>query len=140
MLTDRPAIQTVTLHNIDPANQTAQLEVVLQGITQVNHQVQVQLNGSYLTTINLNGAAHTSTKLPVSTAVLWEGDNTVKVTAAGGEVDLSAVDVLRISYTHKYRADSDALSCSVGSQAALVSGFSTASVRVIDIGSTAVRG
>jgi hypothetical protein len=129
-----PANQTVTLANIDTSSRAdAQLEVVVQGLTALEHHIQIQFNGSYVGTIDFTGATNKSKTLPVSAASLREGANTVTLTATGGDLDYGAVDVLRVTYAHTYRADNDWLSFSVGNHSAAVSGFSTPSIRVIDI-------
>ena len=134
LVSSDPLDQTMTLQNIDTTSTApAQLEVILQGFTELNHQVQVQLNGSYVGTINFSGATHKSSTLPVNSALLKEGANTVTLTAAGGDVDYSFVDALRMTYAHSYRADNDSLSFSVGNRAAFVTGFSSAAIRVIDV-------
>jgi len=129
-----PVDQTVTLQNINSnSNAAAQLEVVLQGYTEVAHQVQVQFNGSYVGTIYFSGTTNKSSTLPVSTALLREGANTVTLVATGGDIDFSGIDALRITYSHTYRADNDRLFFSVGNRSAQVNGFSSAAIRVIDI-------
>jgi hypothetical protein len=133
-LSSDPVTQNLTLQNIDAAaNAGAQLEVVLQGFTEVDHQVQVELNGSYVGTVSFSGVTHKSSTLPINGALLREGVNAVTMTAAGGDVDFSLVDVLRMTYAHSYRADNDSLSFSVGTRSASVSGFTSASIRVIDV-------
>lgn len=133
ILSTDPVTQNVSLQNVDAGAGGAQLEVVIQGFTEVAHQVQVQLNGTYVGTINFNGATHKSTTLPINGALLHEGSNVVTMTAAGGDSDLSLVDALRMTYAHSYRADNDSLSFSVGNRAAFVTGFSSAAIRVIDV-------
>jgi hypothetical protein len=134
IVTSAPANQTVTLHNVNGNTQaSAQLQVIMQGFTTLGHQIQVQLNGTYVGTVNFNGSLNQSTTLPVNVALLHEGDNTVTLTAAGGQTDISFVDALRVTYPHVYVADNDKLSFSVSSRAVVVSGFSTANIRVIDI-------
>jgi len=129
-----PITQNLSLQNIDAtSNAGAQLEVVIQGFTEVAHQIQVQLNGSYVGTINFSGGTHNSSTLPINGALLREGANVVTLTAAGGDSDISLVDVLRMTYAHSYRADNDSLSFSVGNRSAAVSGFSSAAIRVIDV-------
>ena len=129
-----PANQTLTLQNIDTnSNAAAQLEVVIQGYTEADHHIQVQFNGSYVGTIDFSGMTNKSQTMAVSSALLREGANTVTLTATGGDLDFGAVDVMRITYAHTYRADNDSLSFSVGNRSALVAGFSSAAIRVIDI-------
>lgn len=129
-----PANQSVTLQNIDGNSKAdAQLQVVIQGLTAVDHHIQVQFNGSYVGTIDFTGVTNKSKDVPISAALLNEGANTVTLTATGGDRDFAAVDVLRVTYAHSYRADNDSLSFSVGDRSAAVSGFGSAAIRVIDI-------
>jgi hypothetical protein len=51
-----------------------------------------------------------------------------------GELDISLIEAVSLTYAHSYRADSNALRFSVGSgQTVVVSGFSSQAIRVIDI-------
>ncbi|HXM48975.1 MAG TPA: C25 family cysteine peptidase [Pyrinomonadaceae bacterium] len=129
-----PANQTITLQNINAnSNAPAQLEVVIQGYTEADHHILAQFNGSYVGTIDFSGMTNKSKTLPVNAALLKEGANFVTLTATGGDLDFGAVDVMRITYAHTYRADNDSLSFSVGNRGAAVSGFSSAAIRVIDV-------
>jgi len=133
VMTD-PAIQTMTLRNVDTESTVpVQLNVILQGFTEVAHQVQVQLNGAYVGTINFSGATHQSSTLAVNSSFLREGANTVTMTAAGGDSDISVVDAVRVTYAHAYRADNDLLTFSVGNRSAVVGGFSSPAIRVVDV-------
>jgi hypothetical protein len=131
----RAATQTLTVQNLNAAAAPdAQLEVVLQGYTNVNHQVQVQLNGAYVGTVSSSATAHPTTQFPIASSMLKEGDNTVTLIAAGGQSDISFVDAVRVTYPHSYRADNDTLNFTVpAGDAVSVTGFTTAHIRVIDI-------
>src|SRR5205085_11565636 len=52
----------------------------------------------------------------------------------GGDADVSLVDTIGLSYWRSYRAEGDALACTVeASRAVTISGFSDAAIRVMDV-------
>jgi hypothetical protein len=56
------------------------------------------------------------------------------LTARGGDADVSLVDVVRVTYPRKYRAEGDALRFPVpAGKSVTVEGFSDASIRAIDV-------
>jgi hypothetical protein len=130
--------QDLTITNLDANAPQAQLSVTLQGATDVDHQVQVQLNGMPVGTVNFNGRQHPTQSFPVDRSLLREGTNVLTLTAAASDLDISLVDAVSLSYAHRYRADSNALRFSVAAgQTVIVNGFSSAALRVIDISNAA---
>ncbi|HSS20331.1 MAG TPA: C25 family cysteine peptidase [Pyrinomonadaceae bacterium] len=116
------------------SEQTAQLEISLQGVTSEGHHVRVLLNGNDLGSVNFDNATHASEIFTVSGADLVEGENTVTLKATGGEEDISLVDVLRLTYSHQYVADNNYLALLVSDQQTKqFSGFDNANIRVIDV-------
>jgi autotransporter-associated beta strand protein len=133
-ITSNPATQSLTVNNLDPSSTQAQLSVTLQGVNDVAHEVQVQLNGSPVGTVSFTGRQHPVQSFTVSRALLHEGTNTVTLSGAGGGPDVSLVDSVSLTYAHSYRADNNALRFSVAAgQTIIVSGFTSAAIRVIDI-------
>jgi uncharacterized repeat protein (TIGR01451 family) len=121
-------------HLSTTSTQTAQLEVVLQGvITAFPHDVTVALNGTTLGDVNFIGQAQGTLSIGIPTGVLQSGSNTVTLTAQNGEYDTSLVDSIRITYPHTYAADSDQLKFTGrGGDELMVSGFASAPA-VVDI-------
>jgi hypothetical protein len=110
------------------------LEVALQGVTQVAHLVEVQINGVKAGTLSFNGQNQGVARLAVSQSALKEGANTVRLLSQGGQSDVSLVDYLRLTYWHSYVADSNQLRFPVtGKQTATVDGFSNPGIRVFDV-------
>jgi len=109
----------------------AQLEVGLQGVTAGAHNVVVALNGVTLGTVTLSDQTNTTMSFPAPSVV--SGANTVTLTASG-DLDISLIDHLTLTYEHSYRADNDALqfSAASGSQV-MINGFSNPQVRMVDI-------
>lgn len=119
------------------AGAAAQLEVVLQGVTNENHLVHLVMNGVDLGTIDFANTDHPSQKFTIPASVLHEGDNAVELTSMGGASDVSLIDVLRLTYDRKLLAESNALVFSVDSrESRRISGFTNPNVRVLDISDT----
>jgi hypothetical protein len=127
--------QTLNLSNLaTPAGGAASLDVAVQGVTYAAHQVQVLLNGNALGTINFSGQALGTQTFSLSQSALSEGANNVRLVALGGGADISLVGTLRITYWHKYAADSNQLRCTVqGGQRVALTGFTSTSIRVMDV-------
>jgi autotransporter-associated beta strand protein/YVTN family beta-propeller protein len=128
------ATQNLTVNNLDASSTQAQLSVTLQGATEVDHQVQIEVNGTPVGVVNFTGRAHPTQTFTVSRALLHEGANVVQLSATGGDTDVSLVDSVSLTYAHSYRADSNALRFSVpAGRTIVVNGFSSSSLRVIDV-------
>jgi hypothetical protein len=135
VIATNPTDQVITvrhLANATPADVT--VEVALQGVTQVPHRVNVELNGTRLGEVSFAGQAEVVGRFSLSQAVLKEGPNTVKLTQLGAESDVSLVDYIRITYPRTYTAENNALRFSLSSkQQATIDGFSSSAIRVLDI-------
>lgn len=130
-----PVDQTLDVPYYDAAStQTAQLEVSLQGvITAFPHDVTVALNGTTLGDVVFTGQNQGTLKISIPVGVLQSWSNTVTLTAQNGEYDTSLVNYIRITYSHRYLADSDQLKFTgrAGDELA-VGNFSSAPI-VLDI-------
>lgn len=117
------------------ANADTKLQVVLQGVTQgVAHSVQVSFNGVNLGDVNFSGQEEGTLSVSVPHELLTSGNNTVTLTALGGETDLSLVDVIRITYPRGYSAESDALNFTAQSGERIsIQGFHNRPTRLVDI-------
>jgi hypothetical protein len=130
-----PVQQTLTVNNFDgQSNLPVQIEVALQGLTEQAHQVQVQFNGSDVGTVTFSGVEHPVATFNVNRGLLHAGNNEVSLVSANGDLDISFIDSIRLTYAHQYRADNNAIAFSVsGGQAVRVGGFTTSNVRLIDV-------
>jgi len=134
ILSNAPTTATVPVVQLDPATNDGQLEVVVQGVTNQSHLVQVRFNGVDLGTINFANTAHPSQTFSVPAAALREGNNSVELTTLGGAADISLVDSLRLTYQRTYTAANEALIFSVNSdETKRVSGFTDDRIRIFDI-------
>jgi len=112
----------------------AQLEVSLQGVTQLPHTVWIYLNGAFAGEMLFHGQAEGTAKLSVSQALLREGDNQVRLAAQGGPSDVSLVGSVRLGYFHTFSADNNRLRfTATGRQAQTITGFSSGAIRVLDV-------
>ncbi len=129
-----PVTQTLTARNLNPAVSQAELNLSLQGVTEVAHQVSVQINNVTLGAVLFNGDRQGTNRFSVPPAVLQEGENVVTLTAQNGANDISLVDTIQLTYPHFYTADSDSLKFTAqGGEGITVAGFSNPAVQVFDI-------
>ena len=127
--------QRVTLNSLAlSARENAMIEVSLQGVTNLPHQVGISLNGSSIGWLVFNGQANAHEKIEVPHALLHEGENVVTLQSLNGPSDISLVDFIRITYQHSYRAENDALSFPAKSgQTTTINDFSSNDIRVFDV-------
>ncbi len=138
LVTSEAVDEAIAVRHLDPSGSDAVLEVTLQGVTEAgadaNHLVDVQVNGVRAGQLSFSGRQRGSQSFTLAASSLRDGDNTVTLTARGGDEDVSLVDVIRLTYPHTYGAEGDRLRLSAaGQQAVSVGGFSGAAIRVIDI-------
>jgi photosystem II stability/assembly factor-like uncharacterized protein len=112
----------------------AVIEVSLQGVTLLRHSVKVLFNGSDVGEVNFNGQAQGTAKLLVPQSQVREGENLVRLTAQGGDADVSLVDAVRLTYRHSYTADSNALRLTaLAGQRVTIDGFTSSAIRIVDV-------
>jgi hypothetical protein len=134
-----PVVQSLTVRHLDrQATANAQLEIALQGVTiggaAASHIVNVQLNGAPVGAITFDGQLHQTSVLNVSHSSLLEGNNTLTFTASGGDLDISLLDYVRLTYAHTFDADvNELMYTAMGGQSVKVAGFTSPKVRVIDV-------
>ena len=134
VLSSTPVMQNLTILNPDQnAATSARLEVALQGVGNVQHQVNVSFNSSMLGTLNFFGLAHQVQTFNIPVSSLNNGGNSITFTSTiPGTVSL--VDYVRVTYPHLLRADNNALRLSLRpSQSVSVDGFTSQNIRVIDV-------
>jgi hypothetical protein len=127
--------QKLTLNHISQsAREPAVIDVSLQGVTRLAHQVSVSVNGSPIGRVLFNGQANGRQKIEVSQALLREGNNVITLQSVNGPSDVSLVEAIRVTYQHRYQAENDSLSLTARSgETATISGFSTKDVQVFDV-------
>ncbi|GEM_PF-1468640 len=113
------------------------LEIALQGLTEQfgnpdDHQVKVALNGVQIGTIIFDGKDHKIERITIPKKLLREGINVLQFAAIGGAADVSLLDYVRLTYSHKFIADKDSLR-SVFDGTQKISGFSSNEIRAFDV-------
>lgn len=136
LVSSAPVDQVIHVPHLDKTStEPAKLEVVLRGIILgVPHDVTIALNGTTAGTLAFTGQDQGRLSVNLPPGVLLEGNNTLTLTAQGGQYDSSLVDYVRIVYPHSYVADSDALTFTGRAGDELkITGFDNAPVAVLDI-------
>lgn len=135
VVTAWPVSEAFTVNNRDLNTSSAQLELVIQGGTDgMEHAVSAELNGSNIGMIRFDNMDRHVETLNIPAGLLMEGENTLTLTAMNGWTDISTVESARLTYSHTYRADDNALAFTIGGgNAVTVAGFTNANVRVADI-------
>jgi len=129
-----PVNQSISVLHLDPAATGAELEIGLQGVTALSHRVHVEVNNVEVGAIGFDGQVEGSTKFPLARDLLREGENSIRLTAFGGDSDISLVQNVRITYPHTYTADGDALRFSLSAkQQVTIDGFTNSGIRVFDV-------
>jgi uncharacterized repeat protein (TIGR01451 family) len=135
LVSSTPLDQILGTPNLDTnSTQAAQLELSLQGvILGFPHDVAVSLNGTNLGDVTFIGQDKGKVTFDVPPGVLRPWGNTITLTAQNGDYDTSLVDYIRITYPHRFVADSDHLEFTGrAGEEITVSNFSSAPV-VLDI-------
>ena len=134
VVSSEPVTLPLPLPAPEPAGAEAQLTLTLQGLTAGAHAVTLAWNGGLLGTLSWRDETRGSLTLPLAPSALAPGENTLTLTATGGEEDVSVLDSVSVSYPRRYVAEGDTLRCSVpgGSQLA-VSGFSAPAAWALDL-------
>ena len=130
-----PLEQTLALPRVDGASgEDGLLEVNLQGVNGAPHRASVRFNGYSLGEVIFYAMGQGSARFTVPRAQIREGQNTVTLTAATGESDVSLVDSIRMTYRRAYEADSNLLRFTLQSKRrATIDGFTSPAVRVVDV-------
>ena len=134
----RPATQTLRLDHIDRTPTTADIEISLQGATDDGddpaHDVAVTLNGQSLDDIRFSGRDSVTVHRVVPIGSLAAGDNTLTFVAKNGDVDISLISSVRITYAHTYDFDSGPLMLTAaGGNAVAVHGATSTQISALDV-------
>lgn len=135
VIASQPVNQPLTLPHVDSNSSTpALLKVVLQGVTNVDHIITIELNGSFAGQLRFSEQASGETTIEIPHSMLQEGANAVRLIPQGGPSDVSLVDSVRLTYQHTLVADDDSLRFTVsGGQPVTIEGFTNSAIRVFDV-------
>jgi len=130
---DTGATITFNLTGVDFNASGASIDVAIQGVTTIAHQVKVTLNNVDIGVIDGVGYDAMTTSLDISTVTLREGENTLKLTSLVGASDFSTFNSLSVRYARRYKAEQNRLSFYVPNyQATYLEGFTSPNIRVFD--------
>ena len=92
------------------------------------------LNGSAIGTISFGGLSAGTLTTSIPQSLLNEGANVFTLTSQNGPADNSFVDHIRVTYSHTFKAENNALRFSAnGGQQVSVDGFSSSDIRLVDV-------
>ncbi len=129
-----PVEQVITAHN-PTQSPNAVLELAIQGLSYDPHQVGVAVNGVQVGTVDFEADEYLVRTFPIPEGALSDGENTVTISpgAAGG---VSAIDVIRLSYSRWTVTDNDVLDVALkvrGQRPITLDGFSSPEIRLVDV-------
>lgn len=135
VVTTEPTDEMIEAYHLDPHPPgDAQLAVRLQGVTFAAHSVAVLVNGTEVGTVDFKDQERATGQLRVPSGLLNSGENTVRLIATGGEMDVSLVDVLLLTYWHTWTADRDVLRVTLPAGGAYtIGGFDSPAIRAVDV-------
>ncbi|MCX5919012.1 MAG: C25 family cysteine peptidase, partial [Deltaproteobacteria bacterium] len=127
--------QLLYVWDADPTSpEDALLEVALQGGTAGPHRVKVFFNDSEVGEVSFSGQSQAMFRAEIPVSALQAGENLVSFIAQGGEMDISLLDYIHLTYWRAYRAHENGLKLTgQGGRLVSVGGFSHPQVQVVDI-------
>ncbi|MEO8378394.1 MAG: C25 family cysteine peptidase [Acidobacteriota bacterium] len=129
-----PTTQSFEVSNLAATGGTVTLSVSAKGATNTTHRVRVLLNGAQIGYLDYRNQELGTATFTLAASALRVGTNDVELLAVADPLDISFLDVVRLTYPHTFAADGDLLRFPVpGSGEATITGFSTPNVRVIDV-------
>ncbi|MGH9822860.1 MAG: C25 family cysteine peptidase, partial [Blastocatellia bacterium] len=110
------------------------LQVALQAVTDVEHQVQVSFNGTTVGDASFSGITDGVATFSVPGNLVKQGANDVSLLALAGDSDISLIDSVSLTYRHTLMADGNSLQlATLGSQILTIGGFTNPNIRAFDI-------
>lgn len=127
--------ESLTLNHLDPlASENGNLQVRIQGVTNMDHEIQIQVNGTVVGSLLIQRQSAGTQSFDLPQGLLLPGENVIRLISLNGESDVNLLDYLRISYWRALDTDEDFLSFTVpGNQTVKVEGFTSPAIRVMDI-------
>ncbi|HLA09941.1 MAG TPA: C25 family cysteine peptidase [Pyrinomonadaceae bacterium] len=126
---------TLTLDTPHPqvsANSPARIQIALQGVGSVPHQVDVRFNNVLLGTLSFFGLAHPVQNFDLPVSLLQNGANSLTFTSVISTT--SIVDYVRLTYPRALRANNNQLRLNLRpTQSARVEGFSVPGLKLLDV-------
>ncbi|MEQ1764976.1 MAG: C25 family cysteine peptidase [Pyrinomonadaceae bacterium] len=122
------------LSGIDRTAGTRKLTLLFQGYSVTQHSVELTLNGTVLPNLTGNARFPFEGNIDVPVSSLLDGQNTLRMRAAGPVGDISLLTRISIDFPRDYVAMDNKLEFYTDNyKNARVSGFSTQNIRVFDV-------
>ncbi len=121
------------LSGVDFNSPNASMDLRVQGVTTVAHNINVVINGTEIGTIGGFSYVPMIKHFEFPTSVLLEGANTLELTGLLSSGDVSAFDTMNVNFSRRYIAEQNRLSFHVPNyKAVIVDGFTSENVHVFD--------
>ncbi|UCF38619.1 MAG: hypothetical protein JSU96_07220, partial [Acidobacteriota bacterium] len=135
VISAEPLSLNLQVDQLDPERRgDGELGVAVQGVTAGTHRIRVELNGVSLGVLSFDNGVAVQSTFPFQQALLYEGNNVVRLSAQGGSGDISLMDEIRLSYWRLFQVDDDQLKFSLPrDESAVVGTFSSPEIRLLDV-------
>ncbi len=130
-----PVERVLPAMELDPdASTPSSLDFVLRGFSEGQHAVRVELNDVYVATLTGDDQEEMREVVSIPPEALREGDNVLRL-IAGGDGDISLVDVIRLQYPRLSVAENDELLVTLPDSldSFEMEGFTGPGARVLDV-------
>ncbi len=127
--------ESVRLDHLDAlASNDGVLQVKLQGVTAIGHDIEVQVNGTVAGRLAFEGQSAGAESFLLPPGLLMPGENIIRLVALNGEEDISLIEYLRISYHRRLETREDSLQVSAPAYCPItVEGFTSPVISVVDV-------
>lgn len=134
VITNSGTTVTINLAGVDFSSAESSLDVVIQGLTTVQHRTRVAINGHEVGTLDTFMRDSSNAHFDIPTSYLVEGANRLQLNTINGSGDISYFDTVKINYLRKFQAENNALSFFVSPlRSNFVDNFTSQNIRVFDI-------
>lgn len=124
----------LNLPAIDPRQSTVSVDLTIQGLTLVSHQIRVMLNSVELGIVSGDYTASMNRRFEVPVSLLTSGTNSLQLATLAGTSDLCFFDTVKVRYNKGYQAQENQLSFYVPNyKESYIENFSSPNVRVFDV-------
>lgn len=122
------------LKGVDFSAPTAKLDIGLQGLTFVSHNVEIKINGNLISTLGGANRNEFTGQFDVPTSALQNGTNTLELKSLDGSSDINLLEKFRLDFKRFYEAENNQLSFYTNNlRVTNLSKFTSSNVRVFDV-------
>jgi len=134
IIDSNPTPVNFNLTGVDFSKPTASIDITVNGITLVAHQLKVTLNNVEIGTITGNNYNSMLRHFDIPTSALRDGANSLKLTSLNGAGDISLFTSMKINFDRRYQADQNQVSFYVPNYKAIyIENFTSPNIRVFDM-------